>query len=348
MHANPAHPYPLPRDFRIRATELRPAFAGLKSPECILANQDGAFLMSDRRGGFTAITPDSQTRLVRGTTLAGGPLHANGIALRGNGRVLVAHLGDTDGGVYELGAHRPAAPVVTELERRPLPPTNFVLEDAAGTVWFTVSTRRIPRLEAWYPDIADGYIAVHDARGTRIVADGLGYTNELAFSPDGQFVYVNETHARRLTRFRLRPGPTLADRETVCSFAPGDQPDGVCFDAFGGAWVTCIVSNKVYVVRPDGERQLVLADTDDAHVRRYVDDLQARRLQRDSIWTCGASTLGNVSSLCFAGPERKTVYLGSLLGESVLCFDSPVPGMAPLHWHRRFASAAAPELLHSR
>ena len=81
-------------------------------------------------------------------------------------------------------------------------------------------------------------------------------------------------------------------------------------------------------------------------MRRYVDDLQARRLQRDSIWTCGASVLGNVSSLCFAGPERRTVYLGSLLGERVLCFDSPVPGMAPLHWGRRFASAA--ELLQTR
>ncbi|MEK7943245.1 SMP-30/gluconolactonase/LRE family protein [Pigmentiphaga sp. YJ18] len=344
MRTKPAPPYPLSRDFRIQVTELRPAFDGLKSPECILSNQEGTFLMSDRRGGFTVIGPDGRAQLVRGVTSTGGALHANGIALRGNGRVLVAHLGDTDGGVYELGVRGPAVPIVTQLEGRPLPPTNFVLEDASGTVWFTVSTRLIPRMQAWYPDVADGYIAVHDARGTRIVADRLGYANELAFSPDGQFVYINETHARRLTRFRLLPGPELADRETVCSFAPGDQPDGVCFDAFGGVWVTCIVSNKVYVVRPDGECQLVLADTDDAHVRRYVRDLQERRLQRDSIWTCGASALGNVSSLCFAGPDRKTVYLGSLLGERVLRFDSPVPGMVPLHWSRRFASGPAPDL----
>ncbi|MBH2008572.1 MAG: SMP-30/gluconolactonase/LRE family protein [Xanthomonadaceae bacterium] len=333
--------YPLPRDFHVPASQLRPAFAGLQSPECILANQAGDFLMSDRRGGFTHVAPSGAARLVRGSTVQGGALHANGIALRADGRVLVAHLGDTDGGVYALGSHGPAVPVVTALEGQPLPPTNYVLEDANGTVWFTVSTRRIPRMQAWYPDIADGYIAVHDARGTRILADGLGYTNELAFSPDGRFVYVNETHARRLTRFRLRPGPVLTDRETVCSFPAGDQPDGVCFDAFGGAWVTCIVSNKVYVVRPDGGLQLVLADTDEAHVTRYVSDLQARRLRRDSIWTCGTSALGNVSSLCFAGPQRRTVFLGSLLGRRVLSFDSPVPGHVPLHWQRRFAAGAA-------
>ncbi|RCW65141.1 SMP-30/gluconolactonase/LRE family protein [Pseudorhodoferax soli] len=332
--------YPLPRDYHVPVSELRPVFDGLRSPECILSNASGEFLMSDRRGGFTHITPDGRAHLVRGSTLQGGPLHANGIALASDGRVLVAHLGDAEGGVYALGDAGCALPIVTALEGKPLPPTNYVVEDADGRIWFTVSTRHIPRMQAWYPDIADGYIAVHDARGTRILADGLGYTNELAFSPDGQFVYVNETHARRLTRFRLRPGPELTDRETVCSFPAGDQLDGVCFDAFGGVWVTCIVSNKVYVVRPDGELQLVIADTDAAHVAQYVSDLDARRLRRDSIWTCGASTLGNVSSLCFAGPQRRTVFLGSLLGERVLAFDCPVPGHEPAHWHRRFAGMA--------
>lgn len=333
--------YPLPHDFRIELADLRPAFAGLKSPECILTNQDGDFLFSDRRGGIMHVAPGGDTRLIAGKTLEGGPIHSNGIALRSNGKVLIAHLGDTEGGVYELGATGPATPLVTRLEDKVLPPTNFVLEDAAGRVWFTVSTRQIPRSRAWYPDQTDGYIAVHDAQGTRIVADGLGYTNEMAFSPDGLFVYVNETHARRLTRFRLRPGPTLAERETVCAFDAGEQPDGISFDAHGGAWVTCLVSNKVFVIRPDGTRQLVLADTDAQHVARYVADLHARRLTRDSIWTCGRSSLGNVSSICFGGADRKTAYLGSLLGERVLSFDCPVAGHEPVHWKRRFSPAPA-------
>ncbi|RCW69400.1 SMP-30/gluconolactonase/LRE family protein [Pseudorhodoferax soli] len=341
MLQNNSARYPLPADFQVGLAALKPCFAGLQSPECIVSNAAGEFLMSDRRGGFTHVDPGGKAQLVQGRTVQGGALHANGIALGADGRVLVAHLGDAEGGVYRLGSTGSAMPVVTTLEGRVLPPTNFVLEDANGTVWFTVSTRHIPRMQAWYPDVAEGYIAVHDARGTRILADGLGYTNEIAFSPDGLFVYVNETHARRLTRFRLRPGPTLTDRETVCSFPAGDQPDGVCFDAFGGAWVTCIVSNKVYVVRPDGMLQLVLADTDARHVARYVSDLDARRLCRDSIWTCGTSSLGNVSSLCFAGPQRRTVLLGSLLGHRVLAFECPVPGHPPVHWHRRFAGGAS-------
>ncbi len=332
--------YPLPHDFRIALADLRPAFAGLKSPECILTNQDGVFLFSDRRGGIMHVAPDGGTRLIVGNTVQGGPIHSNGIALRANGRVLIAHLGDTEGGVYELDAAGHATPLVTTLEGKLLPPTNFVLEDAVGNVWFTVSTRQIPRSRAWYPDQTDGYIAVHNAQGTRIVADGLGYTNEIAFSPDGLFVYVNETHARRLTRYRLQPGPALVEREVVCSFDEGEQPDGISFDAHGGAWVTCLVSNRLYVVRPDGTRQLVLGDTDAEHLARYVADLLARTLTRDSIWTCGHSTLGNVSSICFGGADRKTAYLGSLLGERVLAFDSPLAGHEPLHWRRRFQLAA--------
>ena len=334
--------YPLPRDFQLSLRDLRPAFQGLRSPECILTNRDGSFLFSDRRGGITHVPAGGEAELIAGKTIDGKTIHSNGIGLRSSGKVLIAHLGEAQGGVYELDAQGNATPVVVELEGRGLPPTNFVLEDAAGNVWFTVSTRLIPRSLAWYPDQADGYIAVHNAKGTRILADQLGYANELTFSPDGLHVYVNETHARRLTRFLLKPGPTLANREVVCTFEPGDQPDGVTFDACGGAWVTCLVSNKVFVVHPDGTRQLVLADTDRGHVERYVADMQGRRLTRDSIWTCGASSLGNVSSICFGGADRRTAYLGSLLGERVLSFESPLPGHPPLHWNRRFGAAPTP------
>jgi sugar lactone lactonase YvrE len=44
-----------------------------------------------------------------------------------------------------------------------------------------------------------------DTRGARIVADGLGYTNECAIDISGQWLYVNETFSRRLSRFPVRP-----------------------------------------------------------------------------------------------------------------------------------------------
>jgi sugar lactone lactonase YvrE len=51
-----------------------------------------------------------------------------------------------------------------------------------------------------------------DECGPRIVADGLGYTNELAFSPDGRWLYVNETYGQRISRCELRIGPSLGPK----------------------------------------------------------------------------------------------------------------------------------------
>ena len=50
-----------------------------------------------------------------------------------------------------------------------------------------------------------------DEAPARVVADGLGYTNECAIHPSGQWLYVNETFARRLSRFRLAADVTAQE-----------------------------------------------------------------------------------------------------------------------------------------
>ena len=58
----------------------------------------------------------------------------------------------------------------------------------------------------------DGYIVLIDETGARIVADGLCGTNELRFDADETWLYVAETTARHVTRFRV-DGDRLTDRE---------------------------------------------------------------------------------------------------------------------------------------
>jgi sugar lactone lactonase YvrE len=49
--------------------------------------------------------------------------------------------------------------------------------------------------------VSDGFIVRVDDAGARIVADGLGYTNEVQLDPSGERLYVNETFGRRLSRW---------------------------------------------------------------------------------------------------------------------------------------------------
>jgi sugar lactone lactonase YvrE len=326
--------YPLDRQFRLQVEDLRIVGSGFKRPECVLALSNGQLLAAHGAGGYSSVDPDGRIRhvLPRGGTRARLP---NGIALAPDGRLLFADLGTEVGGIFAIDPAGNTVPVLETVEGEPLPPSNFVMVDGAGRLWFTVSTRLRPRDAAWRHSVADGFIGVMDEHGARIVADGLGYTNEVAFSPDGAWLYVNETYNQRTSRFPVRPGGVLGAKEVMAQMDGADLPDGLTFDAHGGAWITCIASNRLLVLRPDGELQVVLEDTDAPFAARVAERILAGTLVPADMRTAGTSRLDNLSSLAFGGPDLRTGYLGCLLGDSLRAFDSPVPGLPPAHWHRR-------------
>jgi len=304
---------------------------GLRRPECVLATARGDLYASDWRGGVAQLRPDGSAAL-HAPRNAPRALRPNGIALRPNGSFLLAELGEAEGGVVELSRQGSLRDFLKRVDGLDLPPTNFVHEDAAGRVWITVSTRRRPRAAAYRADVADGFIVLADARGARIVADGLAYTNEALPSPDGNWLYVNETFGRRLSRFRLKADGALGARETVCSFGHGTYPDGLAFDAEGGAWIVSVVSNRVIRVAPGGSQQVILEDADPAHVDWCEQAYLEGRLGREHLDRAAGRQLRNISSLAFGGPDLRTAYLGCLLGERIAVFRSPIAGHPPAHW----------------
>ncbi len=302
----------------------------LKRPECVLCTSGGSVFAADWEGGVTRIAPDgAQTR-----TLAKDDdwVRPNGIALCRDGSFLLAHLGDESGGVFRLDRDGALRPVLTEVDGAPLPPTNYVLEDAVGRLWITVSTRLRPRILGCRGDAADGFIVLLDEKGARIVADGLGYTNEVQFDAEGRHLYVNETFGRRLSRFRVRSDGALTDYEVVAEFGPGIFPDGLAFDAEGAIWIVSIVSNRVIRVQPDGRQEVVLEDSDAAHLDWVETAYVAGELTRPHLDRIESRRLKNISSLAFGGPDLRTVYLGCLLGDSLARIRAPVAGRPPLHW----------------
>ena len=317
----------------IDVATLRFRGSGLVRPECVLACADGSLYTADWRGGVALTRPDGSQALFAGTLPGGRPLRPNGIALRRDGSFLLADLGDTDGGVFALARNGTVTPFLERVDGIDLPPTNFVAEDGEGRVWITVSTRRRPRAAAYRGDVADGFVVVVDGRGARIVADGLGYTNEALVSPDGRWLYVNETFARRTTRFRIGADASLAAPETVATYGAGTFPDGLAFDAEGGIWITSIVSNRVLRVTADGAQALVIEDADPAHLAWVEAAFVAGTMGRAHLDRVAGRRLANVSSLAFGGPGLATAYLGCLAGDAIASFPAPVAGHPPVHWN---------------
>jgi hypothetical protein len=303
----------------------------LNRPECVLAHRSGLLITADwtGNGGVSVIHPGGPIRRVLSRSV---PLRPNGIALESGGSVLIAHLGAEDGGVWRLHPDGTAEPVLLEVGGWPVPPSNYPHLDASGRLWLTVSTRRVPRSLGYRPGPGDGLIILMDGKGARVVADGLGYTNECLVHPDGEQLYVNETFGRRLTAFRITRSGDLVRRRTVAEFAAGTFPDGLAFDSEGNVWITSIVSNRILTVAPDGGVEVVLEDSDPAHLAWVEDSFQSGVMGSPHLAVAKGQVLRNISSLAFGGPDLRTAYLGNLLDSRLASFQAPVAGHPPPHW----------------
>jgi len=305
--------------------------AGLRRPECVLATSCGDLYVSDERGGVTRISPDGSARLFSGRTADGPALAANGFALLPDGSFLIAPL--AGGGVFRLRRDGQAEPFLQEVDGSPLCCPNFVLLDDEGRVWICCLTQQDRSTVFSYPrHRRDGYIVLVDGDGARIAADGIGYPNEVRIDPAGRYLYTNETMAGRLLRYRIGAKGTLGPAETIAEFDESNVLDGFTLDSTGGVWLTAIVSNRLWYVMPGGRARLLIEDACAEQLARLAEMQKGAGVLRSILYEEHGSTLRNISSVAFGGPDLMTAYLGSLMGSRIRAFRSPVAGQKPAHW----------------
>lgn len=299
---------------------------GLERPECVLALGNGEVWVSDRFRGVARAWPHAAPGA---SPLGTDPARflANGFGLLRDGSFLIANIA-ADGGLWRLQPHGQLQPFLMEADGVPLTVANFVLLDHSGRLWISVSTRQQPRELAFRRGVADGFIVVVERDTPRIVAEGLGFTNEVHVSPDGRWLYAHETVARRLSRYRIAADAGLGERETVLEYGEGIFPDGMAFDAEGGLWITSVVSNRLLRLCPDGTLETILDESDPEVVRNVEERFSSGAFGRSDMDAGRRGSLGNLSSLAFGGADLRTVYLGSLFGTRVPTFRAGVAGFA--------------------
>ncbi|MFO1363037.1 MAG: SMP-30/gluconolactonase/LRE family protein [Burkholderiales bacterium] len=319
----------------------------LQRPECILAERDGTLWAADARGGVVRIAPDGAQAIVTQTEaaqFAGAASDAerfvagtlpNGLAFAANGDLLIANFG-TDR--LEIMTRAGASRVLHDsIDGQPIGKVNFVLRDSKNRLWLTVSTRIRNWMQAIDPAVADGYVALADERGLRIVADGFRFTNEIRLDAREEWLYIVETTGQCVSRMRVQPDGSLTRREVFGPSRLGRAgfPDGIALDQEGNVWGTLVMSDVIFVITAAGEYLEVLDDGDAAASAALEQAFRARRVTPETMLAAGGKLAPWFASLTFGGPDLRTCYIGSLRGTRIPYFRAPVAGLPLVHWHER-------------
>jgi sugar lactone lactonase YvrE len=332
------------KGWQVDRTTVRTIGCDLQRPECILAERDGTLWAADARGGVMRIAHGSQqlvTPYVENPATdtaafedryvqAQGSL-PNGLAFAENGDFLIANWG-TDA-VEIMTREGRVRTLYTEIDGQPLGKANYVLRDSKNRIWLTVTTREHPWTDQLNTKTSDGYVALMDEKGIRIVAEGFCGTNEVRLDPQEEWLYVVESTGWHISRLRVQPDGSLTDREIYGPSQLVGFPDGCAFDAFGNLWVTLIFTDQLVAITPDGEVLTLLDDSNPTTKARLFEHFKAGTLTPAILGTTHGMLAPWMASLTFGGPDLHTVYVGSLRGTTIPYFRSPVAGQPMIHWH---------------
>ena len=331
-------------NFHVEPTDIKYIGKDLQRPECILAVPDGTLWAADARGGVVKILPTGEQEIITqsfgasfeqcsddATRFTEGTL-PNGLAFANNGDILISNFG-TD--VLEVMSPDGSTKLLYDnIDGEPIGKVNFVLRDSQNRIWLTISTRIKNWMEAMSPNVADGYIALVDGKGIRIVAEGFSFTNEIRLDAKEEYLYIVETAGQCISRMKVGPDGSLSNREIFGPTKLGrfGFPDGIAFDAYGNLWGTLIMADQIFALTPEGDFHVILDDGNEKSSLLMEQAFVEDRLTPDDMLNAGGTIAPWFASVTFGGPDLKTVYIGSLRGTRIPYFQSPVAGLPMVHW----------------
>ena len=332
---------PLER-FSVDRASIRYVGQDLQRPECILAEPNGDLWAADARGGVMHIRPDGAQTLISQKLEkkfeAAGDLASrytqgtlpNGLAFARNGDILISNFGtDLLEVMTRTGETRT---LYDRIEGKPIGKVNFVLRDSKNRIWLTISTMVNPWTSAATTRVRDGYLALVDEKGIRVVAEGFYFTNEVRMDAKEEWLYIVETTGPHITRMRVQPDGSLTNREVFGPSNLGGMPDGIAFDAFGNLWCTLIMVDRLIALTPQGDLRVLLDDGDPAASAAFMAHADRGTLTNELMFATHGTIAPWMASVTFGGPDLRTAYIGSLRGTRIPYFRSPVAGLPMVHW----------------
>lgn len=182
------------------------------------------------------VTPDGKAELW--VTMPEGSL-GNGIRFTPEGRMFVA---DYKGhNILEIDPATRKFSVFAKVPTTSQP--NDIALGPDGTLWASDP--------AWKEGTGQVWRIGRDAKVTN-VAKGMSTTNGIEVSPNGKFLYVNESGSRKVWRFGIANDKSLTNKTLLIEF-PDFGMDGMRADVKGNLYITRHGKGTVAIVSPKGK-----------------------------------------------------------------------------------------------
>lgn len=176
--------------------------------------------------------------------------HSNGLTLDREGRLLVC---EHDRRVSRTEADGTVVTLAQTYEGKRLNSPNDIVVKSEGSIYFTDPPYGLPnQKEGQELDFQGVYRLAPDGTLT-LLEDSMVRPNGLAFSPDEQVLYVDDSDLGHIRAFDVRPDGTLANGRVFAELkAPGKEgvPDGMKVDLRGN--VFCTGAGGIWVIDPAG------------------------------------------------------------------------------------------------
>ena len=182
--------------------------------------------------------------------------HANGMTLDGEGRLVVA--GWCGRNIWRREHDGTNVVLASRYEGRKLNSPNDIVVRSDGSIWWTDSVGGliIPGMVAQdvqrYLDVQGVFRLSPDGARVSLVIDDCTYPNGLAFSPDEQRLYVNDTKLGLIRVFDVRADDSVSEGRLFHELTGSEMgvADGMKVDVEGNVY--CTGPGGIHVISPDG------------------------------------------------------------------------------------------------